>query len=354
MKKRTVKKLIALLSVTALTASFAGAASAEELDTIKIGRSTGNIRVAILTLADELGFYEEEGINAEFVEISDASAAISALSLNKKDIDVLQTAGASALSYVAQGTNVEIIGGIASEGGAMISLPEKKEYYSDLSNLKGGITIATSLGDTGALITRELLEEKGIDTNTEVNYLYLNSSQNIIEAVLKGEAEVGFTPSEAAHRYLDLGIDIVYEVGDLAPDYVCCRQLSSKEKVEDKRDAFVKKAVAEIRAFEYYNQEENHDECVRILSEQSGQDEDYVRAYIYENTKYTLDPNINGLQSLFDMLLLGNYIEDVTVTEIADSVDTTLYQDALQILTEREPDNEFYKTLQEQFETNNT
>jgi NitT/TauT family transport system substrate-binding protein len=309
--------------------------------------------VAILTLADELGYYNEEGVNVEFVEISDASAAISAISLNKDEIDVLQTAGAGALSYIAQGTNVEVIGGIASEGGAMITLPENKEYYSDLSNLKGGITVATLMTDTGGIITRNLLEEKGIDTNKEINYLYLSSAQNVIEAVLKGEAEVGFANSEAAHKYLDMGISIVYEVGDLVPDYVCCRQISSKEKVEAKRDAFVKKAVAEIRAYEYYSQEENHDNCVSILAKQSGQEEDYVRAYIYENTKYTLDPNINGLQDLFNTLLLGNYIENVTVREIADSVDVTIYQDALAILRQREPENEFYKNLEEQFERNN-
>jgi NitT/TauT family transport system substrate-binding protein len=375
MKKKWLKRLTALLTISAMTASLAGCASSgnassssnetqqnadvsadtqtEAVETIRIGRSTGNIRVAILTLADELGYYNEEGVNVEFVEISDASAAISAISLNKDEIDVLQTAGAGALSYIAQGTNVEVIGGIASEGGAMITLPENKEYYSDLSNLKGGITVATLMTDTGGIITRNLLEEKGIDTNKEINYLYLSSAQNVIEAVLKGEAEVGFANSEAAHKYLDMGISIVYEVGDLVPDYVCCRQISSKEKVEAKRDAFVKKAVAEIRAYEYYSQEENHDNCVSILAKQSGQEEDYVRAYIYENTKYTLDPNINGLQDLFNTLLLGNYIENVTVREIADSVDVTIYQDALAILRQREPENEFYKNLEEQFERNN-
>lgn len=379
MKRKFIGRLTALLTATALTAALTGCASTaaassantgaqqgtqqaaanqtEEnqlVETIRIGRSTGNIRVAILTLADELGFYDEEGVNVEFVEISDTSAAISAISLNKDEIDVLQSAGAGALSYVAQGTNVQIIGGVASEGGAMISRPEDKEYYSDLGNLKGGITIATNLTDTGALVTRNLLEkEYGIDTTNEINYLYLKDAQNVIEAVKKGEAEVGFTNSEAAHKYLDLGIDIVYEVGDLIPDYVCCRQLSSAEKVAAKRDAFVKKAVAEIRAYEWYLQEANHDESVRILAQQSGQDEDYVRAYIYENTKYTLDPNIKGLEDLFDTLLLGNYIENVTVTDLTGTIDITIYQDALDILAEREPDNQFYQELLEQFKRNN-
>lgn len=360
--KKVIKKLGALLLAGTLLTGCGNADAANsnnsdsasaQVETIKIGRSTGNIRVAILTLADELGYYEEEGVNVEFVEISDTAAAISAISLNKDEIDVLQTSGGGALSYIAQGTNVEIIGGIASEGGAMITLPENAEKYSDLNNLSGGIKVAGQLTDTGIMITRNLLEGKGIDTNTELEYLYLSTPQNVIEAVVKGEAEVGFTNSEACHKYLDLGIDIVYEIGDLVPDYVCCRQVSSKEKVAEKRDAFVKKAVAEIRAYEHYNQEANYDECVKILAEQSGQEEDYVRAYIYENTKYTLDPNIHGLQDLFDTMILGNYIENVKTTDIASSIDTTIYQDALKILTEREPENQFYKDLQTQFETNN-
>lgn len=360
--KKFIKKTAALLvAATLLTGCGSTATSGNgnadgqnaQTETIRIGRSTGNIRVAILTLADELGYYEEEGVNVEFVEISDTAAAISAISLNKDEIDVLQVAGAGALSYIAQGTNVEVIGGIASEGGAMITLPENAEKYSDLTNLSGGVKVAGQLTDTGIMITRNLLEEKGIDTNTELDYLYLSSAQNVIEAVVKGEAEVGFTNSEACHKYLDLGINIVYEIGDLVPDYVCCRQISSKEKVAEKRDAFVKKAVAEIRAYEYYNQEANYDECVKILAAQCGQEEDYVRAYIYENTKYTLDPNIHGLQDLFDTMILGNYIENVKTTDIASSIDTTIYQDALNILSEREPENQFYKDLQAQFETNN-
>lgn len=353
MKKAAAILLTAGLLLTGCGSTNNSGSGASEKETIKIGRSTGNIRVALLTLADELGFYDEEGVNVEFVEISDTAAAISAISLNKDEIDVLQASGGSALSYIAQGTNVEIIGGIASEGGAMITLPENAEKYKDLTNIKGGVKVAGQLTDTGIMITRNLLEEKGIDTNEEIEYLYFKDAQNVIEAVVKGEAEVGFTNSEACHKYLDLGIEIVYEVGDLVPDYVCCRQLSSKEKVEAKRDAFVKKAVAEIRAYEYYSKEENHDECVKILAKQSGQDEEYVRAYIYENTKYTLDPNINGLQDLFDTLLLGNYIENVTVTDISKSVDTSIYKEALDILIEREPENEFYQTLKTQFEKNN-
>lgn len=364
MKKRAAKIITLFLLASAILFSLSGCGSRpssnntdggseETKETIKVGRSTGNIRVAILTLADELGYYDEEGVNVEFVEISDTSAAISAISLNKDEIDVLQVAGAGALSYIAQGTNVEIIGGIASEGGAMITLPENAEKYSDLKNISGGITVAGQLTDTGIIITRNLLEQQGVDTNSEVNYIYLSSAQNVIEAVVKGEAQVGFTNSEACHRYLDLGIEIVYEIGDLIPDYVCCRQISSKEKVEAKRDAFVKKAVAELRAYEFYNKEENYDECVKILAAQSGQDEDYVRAYIYENTRYTLDPNINGLQDLFDTMLLGKYIENVTVTDIADAVDTSIYQDALNIIIEREPENTFYLSLQEQFAKNN-
>lgn len=360
MKKFFKKAAVILLAGTLLAGcGNSGAANANsagnadtKVETIKVGRSTGNIRVAILTLADELGYYAEEGVNVDFVEISDTAAAISAISLNKDEIDVLQVAGAGALSYIAQGTNVEVIGGIASEGGAMITLPENAEKYADLANISGGITVAGQLTDTGLMVTRNLLEKKGIDTNTEINYLYLSNAQNVIEAVVKGEAEVGFTNSEACHRYLDLGIKIVYEIGDLVPDYVCCRQISSREKVEAKRDAFVKKAVAEIRAYEYYSQEANYDECVRILAKQSGQDEDYVRAYIYENTKYTLDPNINGLQDLFDTLILGNYIENVKVTNIADSVDTSIYKEALDILIKREPENTFYQDLVKQFEEN--
>lgn len=351
---------------TPATATTAGGASAApatsaatsaptapaELPTIRIGRSTGNIRVAILTLADELGFYEEEGVNVEFVEISDAAAAISAISLNKDEIDVVQTSGAAALSYIAQGTNVSVIGGIASEGGAMITKPENAEYYADLKNVSGGITVAAQMSDTGYLVTRAHLEELGVDTENDIKYLFLASAQNIVEAVVKGEAQVGFTNAEAAYKYQPLGIEIVYEIGEIVPDYVCCRQISSNEKIAAKRDAFVNKAVAEIRALKYYD--ENHAESVDILAAQSGQDKDYVENYIYKVTKYTLDPNIEGINTLFGALLSGGYIDGVVKTELDGSIDISIYKDALDIILSRSPDDAFYKALAAQFEANNS
>lgn len=130
--------------------------------------------------------------------------------------------------------------------------------------------------------------------------------------------------------------------------YVCCRQVTSSERLEQKHDAFVKFTKANLRAFKYFSDEANREEIIRILAEFSGQTEEFVNNYFFVNsTTLTLDPNKSGIETYYQALINSGYFEDDTDVNISDHINTEIYKTALDEIIEEYPDDEFY---QEQLE----
>lgn len=349
MKKRIIS---IILSATIITGAIAGCAnnkadqSGKGSQTIKFGIIPGTIRTAVVLLADKLGYYEEEGVNVEFVEASDATAALTSISTNKGEIDIWGTGIVPDLNFIANGSDLVIFSGTAAEGGAIIAKDGEADNYKDFSNYEG-ITIATVRADTAWVVSRAYLEKQGIDIDS-IKVIEIDSQVNVAEAVKKGEADLGFLPAEYATKYDENGVDLVYEVGELEPLYVCCRQVTSREALTSKEEELIHFTIANIRALEYYSNEANRDEIVQYLAEYSDQEEDYVKQYLFENrTIMTIDPNKEGIISYYNSLVDAGYFEgDIDITE---HVDTDIYETALNELIERDSKNEFYQSLLKEF-----
>ncbi|NLZ80503.1 MAG: ABC transporter substrate-binding protein [Clostridiales bacterium] len=322
----------------------------EKVETLKFGVVPGTIRTALVLLADELGFYEEEGVNVEFTEVADAPSALTAISTGKSEIDIWGTGIVPNLNFIANGSDLVIFEGTAAEGGAIIATPENVDIYKDFTNYEG-ITIATVRADSAWVVSRNYLKEQGIDVDS-IKVLEVDSQVNVAEAVKKGEASLGFLPTEFASKYHEIGIVVVYEVGELDPLYVCCRQVTSRQVYEEKADALEKFTIANLRAYDFYYKEENRAGIVKYLAEYSGQTEEYVDNYLFVNrTVLTLDPNKNGVIEYYDALVDSGYYD--AEVDLTKHIDTTVYKNALDAIAKREPDNETFKELQEVYRNNN-
>lgn len=320
-----------------------------EENTIRFALPTGNIRVAVEILANELGYYEEEGVNVEFVDLSDSTAGLTAISSGKDDLDVWATGIVPDLTFIANGSDLVIYAGTAAEGGAIISREEDVETYKDLDNYEG-ITVGMVRNSSSWVITRAALLERGIDIDT-IEIKELDSNANVAQAVAKGEVDLGFMPVEYANSFRELGVSLVMEAGELSPLYVCCRQVTSSAKLEEKHDAFVKFTKANLRALAYFEDEANRDEVVALLAEFSGQTEDYVYEYFFvNNTILTLDPNRSGINTFYQSLIDSGYFSEGTDVDVNDHIDIAVYKEALDEIIAEYPDNEFF---QEQLEIYN-
>lgn len=317
-----------------------------EENTIRFAISAGTIRTAVVILADALGYYEEEGVNVELVDSNDTTATLTAISSGKTDVDVFGQSIVPGLTFIANGSDLVIFEGTAAEGGAIVSRPEDVEKYKDLANYEG-VTAALVRNESGWIITRQALLDAGYDVDS-ITLMEVDSQANAAQAVSKGEADIAFFPEEFVASFSDLNIEEVMPVGEISPMYVCCRQVTSSAKLEQKHDAFVKFTKANLRAFEYFSDEANREEIDRILAEFSGQTEEYVDNYFFVNTTtLTLDPNKSGIETYFQALINSGYFEEGTDADISEHINTEIYETALNEIIEEYPDNEFY---QEQLE----
>lgn len=318
--------------------------------TIKFGIAPGTIRTAVVLLADHLGYYTEENVNVELVEVADATSALTSISTGKNDIDIWGTGIVPDLNFIANGSDLVIFSGTAAEGGAIIAKDGEAEKYKSFDNYKG-ITIATVRADTAWVVSRAYLKNYGIDVDNEINVIEVDSQVNVAEAVKKGEADLGFLPAEFATKYDDNGVDLVYEVGELEPLYVCCRQVVSRDTLNSKKDELIAFTIANIRALEYYQNENNKNDIVKYLAEYSDQTEEYVEQYLFENrTIMTLDPNKNGVISYYNSLVDAGYFTGSI--DISAHIDTEVYETALNTLIEREPENTYYQGLLDNLKNN--
>lgn len=317
-----------------------------EENTIRFAIQAGTIRTAVEILADGLGYYEEEGVNVELVDSNDATATLTSISSGKKDIDVYGQGIVPDLTFIANGSDLVIFEGTAAEGGAIVSRPEDVEKFKDLANYEG-VTAALVRNESGWIVTRQALLDAGYDPTT-ITLLEVDSQANAAQAVSKGEADIAFFPEEFVASFADLNIEEVLPVGEISPMYVCCRQVTSSDRLETKKDAFVKFSKANLRAFKYFSDESNREEIDRILAEFSGQTEEYVDNYFFVNsTTLTLDPNKSGVETYYQALINSGYFEDNTDVNVSDHINTEIYKTALDEIIAEYPDDTFY---QEQLE----
>lgn len=345
-----MKKALSLVLAAALALTSAGVyaeVDTSESNTIRFANNPGTIRYAIVILADQLGLYEEEGVNVEFSPIQDNVATLTAISTGKKEVDVLGTGIVPDLTFIANGSDLVIFEGTAAEGGAVISRPEDVEKYQDLASFEG-VRAALKRNESAWIQTRITLLEQGYDPDS-LTLVEVDSEADVAQAVAKGEADLGFLPQEFVSSYEDIGIALVYEVGALQPQYVCCRQVTSRQKLADKEEAFVKFTKANLRAWEYYENPDNREAIGQALADFSGQTPEYVDNYLFVNrTTLTLDPNESGIKALYGALIDTGVIEDTGV-DVGDHIDTAIYARALSELIEEYPEDSFFAEKQELF-----
>lgn len=348
---------------------------AKDYGTLYVSFPTGNIRIAIDILAQQLGYFKEEGVTVEEVNLGGMDA-LTAINSADGNLDILTTGFVADLQAIGSGYDLTVIGGTAVEGGAIITKKGNADQYKDAGTILNFDAIKSAkLGlqrnEAAWVITRQYLldngvaedEIKAIEDEATGNIAYYADQTAVAQAVQKDEVNLAFLPLEYALLYADAyDLEVVAKAGDLQENYVCCREVTSKARLADKKDAFVAYEKARIRAFEYYKQGETDDsvrqDVVNIVASWSGKETDYVDTYLYGGvTKYATDPNTAGIVKYVEAAdnsgLLQSSGIDFATYDIKQNVDASAYGQAITELAQENPDNAFYASLLEQYNTDN-
>ena len=109
-----------ILTLAILLTGLTGSGLAEgENGTLFVSFPTGNIRIAINILAQQKGYFTEEGVTVQEVNLGgmDALTAIN----GDGNLDLLVTGFVPDLQAIGNGYDLAVIGGTAVEGGAVIA-----------------------------------------------------------------------------------------------------------------------------------------------------------------------------------------------------------------------------------------
>ena len=348
-------------------ATPAATEAAKNLEPLSVSYPAGNIRVTINILALQKGYFEAEGVKVNAVAVG-GNDALTAINEDNGQLDILTAGFVPDVQAIGAGYDLSFIAGTAVEGGAVIAKKGNADQYKGTTlKLNTENVTKAKLGfarnEASWVVTRQYLLDNGVSADVIAsienegsgNVSYLADSTATAQAVQKGEVELGFLPMEFALLYADAyDLEIVAAAGDLSPNYVCCREVTSKKRLNDKFDSFVAYEKARIKAFEYYKKGETDAtvkaDVVKTVADYSGKESDYVETYLYGGvTKFAVDPNTSGIKKYVQAaynsgLFTGNAV-DFGTYDITQNVNTTAYKKALDELIAANPDNTFYKEL---------
>lgn len=301
-----------------------------EVKTIRWNYGTsGNI---LVSLAEEKGYFDEYGIKIEPVQATEVSSAMTLLSTGQ--VDVVSNSGTSnPLQQIASGVDMTIFGGHMVTG-CMPVVAKKGTKWEGIKSVVGKKFACNPsyFAFTGAVM------DLGYDNPLEVvDWVVIPSYNDALAAVVKGEVDfamLGTGLNEQAAKNPD--IDIVSYQSEVMPNYSCCRMECQTDFLKKNPNTIKAILICLLRAQAYY---ENHkDESVKLLAKTIGATDSYVAAYMLDDKHYVVnaDPLRNSVVRAWNILDRTGFLNEKAKTiNIEDHINTSLYEEALEIYKEK-------------------
>ncbi|MBQ3428702.1 MAG: ABC transporter substrate-binding protein [Mogibacterium sp.] len=301
-------------------------------------------------IAEDQGYLEDEGIKVQYVKVDTDAEVFD--SIEKGTIDIASNSGTNLpLERIASGQKLTIFGGYLLTGCMPIFAKEDTEWKGIQSLIGKKVAFEPNL----YCITGPLLDE-GFDPITQIDWYEAASQEERIKAVKEGKVDYALVGTNLNYAVnTDPELKVCTYASDVLPEYSCCRVVASTEWVEQNPDTAKALLRAWIRALSYYDS--HHDEAVELLVRETGQTEEYIRAYL-DNPHCNI--NVDPMKSAVDrawnyMDRLGLLSASASKIDIDEHINTTLYKEALDECQEKygSENSKFYERMQGQYARNN-
>lgn len=171
---------------------------------LDVGVTGKLIKIAPAILADQLGYFEEEGcdVTIQTIALADAMASIS---VNKLDVDLFGIV--PSCSYVSQGAQVYVFGGTILNGSEML-VPDS--FNGDITDPETyrGLDIACSREETGQMYLKNFLQEKGMVLGEDVVFTYVDNNTTALEGLRSGQNDMFITNNAMGFSLAGDGIKV--------------------------------------------------------------------------------------------------------------------------------------------------
>lgn len=306
--------------------------------------TSGNV---LVTIAEEKGFFEEEGITIEPIHATANADAMALIASGKADI-ASNSGTSNPLQQISSGVDMTVFGGHMVNG-AMPVIAKKGTEWKGVESLVGKKFACNPqyFAFTGALL------DLGYEPFEDVEFVSYSDYNDAIAAVVQGEVDYALlgTGQNFSAKTMD-EIEIVTYQSDVMPNYSCCRLVALTDYVNENPNTIKAVLRALIRAQEFY--ENNKDEAVKLQAKAINTDEEYVKAYMLDDHyDVHVDPLKSSVIRAWDILDKTGFLSDEAKDiNVEDHINTQLYKEALdQVMEEHyDEDPEFYDNMVKFFE----
>jgi NitT/TauT family transport system substrate-binding protein len=342
-KRNLIYAAIAIVIVAAVAGVFAfrGKVFAPKtIASLRVGYLpvTGHAKFFV---AQEEGFFKDEGLNVQLIEFANSADGLNALRAGKLDLGAFGTT--APLVHIAKGADISIIGGVMGEDAAIIVKPESA--IKSIADLKGK-KIATVRLATGDAVLRGALSDAGINWKTDLQIFELNSPPAVLEAVKSGQVDAGVTWGPHDLRAEEQGLKVIIRSGSLQPGHPCCRLTVHTQDALQRKEVWAHSIRAILRAekFAHDNHQKTVDDIAKYLKLDRGLIE---RAYYSGHLDQATDPNLAGVQRFWETMNKSGFVESKET--IAPHVQTSIYKEALDELAKENPNDPFWQEREQTF-----
>jgi len=325
--------------VFALPLLAAGLLQAADLTPVKVGHLLvpGQGKIFI---AQDLGYFAEQGLKVELVEFQNSADGLSALRAGKLDFAVF---GATApLFHIAKGADIRIVGGIHNEDAALITTAANAAAIKNVADLKGRKVAVVRLSSADTALRGRLLD-LGIVPGKDIQIFELKSPPAVIEAVRSGEVDAGTVWEPHIVRAVESGLKVVATSHDLLPGHPCCR-LSVQARDITERPQVIEGFLAALLKAEKFGHE-HRDAAVDIITKYLKLDRHIINKS-YLNDQPT-DPDLANTTRFWNVMRRIGYADQER--DIASYIDTRFYKRALDKAEAAEPTEPFWKQLEKDY-----
>jgi ABC-type nitrate/sulfonate/bicarbonate transport system substrate-binding protein len=300
------KSLLVLLAIVVLeTLAFA-------VEKIRIGFPDLAAPFVPLAIADKRGFFQEEGLQGEFIRIN---PAIALQALVSGEIDYYTVLG-PAVAAAIRGVPVKLVAAyVPISPTALIARPEVKS----VPELRGKTIGINAYGGALEGMGRLMLRHFGIDPDKEVKFLATGPLDLRFGAMKQGltHATLGSPPIDFLGK--KLGFVVLARAHELF-SFPVSGLIASVSKIKERPDEIKRAIKAGIKANRYIRQ--NRDGTLPIMAEWLKIDKEMASA-TYDSSVRTFSEDLNlpdsGLRLLIDEAKrVAKVTREVSLSDVAE------------------------------------
>ncbi len=298
-------------------------------------------------VAQEEGYFKEEGLNATLTQFSSASELINGLESDK--LDVAFIGSVPTLTFQSQGHEVSIFGGAMTNGHGYViksEFTDKDEAGVEVLKGRNVASVKNSVQDAELQI---LLRDAGIEIgkgDDKVNIVYFDSQKDAYAALLNSSIDAASVYSPYASLAKSQGYKVVYYCAHekALENQPCCRQVAKTSALSDNPNTYIALERAFIKA--YHFTQSDHDKTIKDVKKYIDIDEKFIDTEVYGGYSVSSpDPDKTGTLTLKDTIIDLGYTNDY---DIEPHYNTDIYKKALDSIL-AESSDDIYKSLEKHF-----